>query len=76
MRDMTNEQALAEARRRWGQSGTIRELQAGVSARPGARGRLARYRFTVGNGNLGTRCTVQGQGDSWRAAFEDAGSRS
>lgn len=76
MREMTNEQALAEARRRWGNSGSIRELQAGPSARPGARGRLARYRFTVGDGHLGPRCTVQGQGDSWRDAFADAGSRS
>lgn len=76
MRDMTNEQALAEARRRWGHTGTIRELPAGPSARPGARGRLARYRYTVGNASLGPRCTVQGQGDTWRAAFDDAGVRS
>lgn len=75
MRDMTNEQALAEARRRWGSTGTIRELPARPSVRPGMRGRLARYRFTVGDANLGPRCTVQGQGDSWRAAFDDAGVR-
>lgn len=76
MHDMTNEQALAEARRRWGNAGSIRELPARPSSKPGTRGRLARYRFTVGNAHLGPRCTVQGQGDTWRDAFADAGRRS
>ncbi len=72
---MTEKQALAEARRRWGSSGTIRELTARAEAPSAGRGRLARYRFIVGNAGLGTRCTIQGQGDTWRAAFDDARSR-
>jgi hypothetical protein len=75
MRDMTNEQALAEARRRWGSSGKVRQLGS-PSERPGTRGRLARYRFTVGNNDLGPSCTIKGQGDSWRAAFDDSAARS
>lgn len=35
-------------------------------------GRLARYRYEVGNGGLRRTCTIVGQGDSWAEAFEDA----
>ncbi len=73
MRDLTEAQAWAEARRRWGLAGAVRARPPAVTTREGARGRLARYRFVVGNANLGKGCTVQGQGDTWRAAFDDAG---
>jgi hypothetical protein len=73
MRDMTQEQALAEARRRWGATGHVRELGSKLGDRSG---RLARYRFTVGNHAPGPLCTVQGQGDTWRKAFDDAAERS
>ena len=76
MRDLTEQQALAEARRRWGDTGAVRERPAPVTARSGGvRGRLARYRFVVGNLDLGKHCSVQGQGDSWREAFADARER-
>ena len=75
MGDMTEEQALAEARRRWGNTGAVRERAAAVTNRDGMRGRLARYRYVVGNFDLGKRCSVQGQGDTWREAFADARAR-
>jgi len=71
MKDMTQQQALAEAVKRWGTTGAVRIRPGPVGKRTGG-GRLARYRFTVGNGGLGKLCTVQGQGDTWREAFEDA----
>ncbi len=73
MRDMTDKQALAEAIRRWGPGGAIRRNRADSGA-PGRvlRGRLARYRCVVGNGNLGKNCSIEGQGDTWREAFDDA----
>jgi hypothetical protein len=72
MKDMTEEQALAEAVRRWGPSGAIRlRTQSSVSGRV-QRGRLARYRCVVGNGGLGKDCSIEGQGDTWREAFLDA----
>lgn len=72
MREMTDKQALEEAMRRWGGEGAIR-----ARARPAGKserepGRLARYRCTVGNHGLGKRCSIQGQGDTWREAFVDA----
>lgn len=70
--DLTEEQARTEARRRWGLSGTVRLLPLTRHQREGERGRLARYRYLVGNGRLGARCTILGQGDSWRQAFDDA----
>jgi len=76
MADMTEEQALAEARRRWGDTGAVRVRPPAVTTRSGGvRGRLARYRFVVGNYDLGKRCSVQGQGDTWREAFADARAR-
>ena len=69
---MTKAQALIEARRRWGDGGAVHMRPAPVNGGSSRRGRLARYRFVVGNGSLGKRCSIQGQGDSWRAAFEDA----
>jgi len=69
MKDMTQEQARAEALRRWGATGTI-EFR--PPRRPRAlRGRLARYACKVGNGIPGG-LQVEGQGDSWVEAFADA----
>ena len=73
MKDMTQEQARTEARRRWGDTATIefhppRRAQA-------VRGRLARYACKVGNGAPRGLRAVEGQGDTWREAFEDAGPR-
>jgi hypothetical protein len=69
MKDMTQEQARTEALRRWGTTGTI-EFR--PSRRPrGLRGRLARYACKVGNGISGG-LQVEGQGDTWIEAFEDA----
>ena len=71
VKDMTDKQAQAEAEKRWGSRGAIRYRPA-VVARPNGRpGRLARYAYTVGNGGLGKSCSIQGQGDTWRAAFAD-----
>lgn len=72
MKDMTRVQAQEEAMRRWGTSGAIRFRPAAVSKGRSGRGRLARYRCTVGNGGLGKSCSVEGQGDTWREAFADA----
>jgi hypothetical protein len=69
MRDLTDKQAQAEAVRRWGPSGTVRVRPASLNGR---RGRLARYRCTVGNGNAGAFSSVEGQGDTWLEAFADA----
>ena len=65
---MSEKEARAEAIRRWGDEGAIR-LSRPTSS--GSAGRLARYRCTVGNGNLGPDCSIQGQGNTWREAFED-----
>jgi hypothetical protein len=70
MKDMTEKQARAEALRRWGPTGTI-------TFRPSRtikteRGRLARYCCIVGNGDGRSPYAVQGQGNTWREAFEDA----
>lgn len=70
--DLTEQQALLEARRRWGDTGAVR-LRAPPTYKAGrAPGRLARYPYVVGNGRLGPSCTVLGQGNSWAEAFEDA----
>jgi hypothetical protein len=71
VREMTAQEALLEAKGRWGESGSVRlrEPSHRGSAQPG---RLARYRFEVGNGDLGAECTIFGQGHSWAEAFEDA----
>jgi hypothetical protein len=72
MKDMTEEQALAETRLRWGAGGAIR-LRTNTSASGRVRrGRLARYRCVVGNGSLGKNCSIEGQGNTWREAFLDA----
>jgi hypothetical protein len=72
MKEMTQEQAQAEALKRWGPSGAVRLLPASITKSKSGRGRLARYRFIVGNGKLGKACSVQGQGDTWEEAFADA----
>jgi hypothetical protein len=72
MKDMTEEQALAEAKLRWGAGGAIR-LRTNPSASGRVqRGRLARYCCVVGNGGLGKECSIEGQGNTWREAFLDA----
>jgi hypothetical protein len=69
-KDMTEKQAQAEAVRRWGAEGTVtfRPPRAGRAPR----GRLARYCCTVGNGVPGSFHSVEGQGHTWREAFEDS----
>src|SRR5438309_10481713 len=70
MKDMTQTEALAEAIRRWGPSGTIK-FRPPLPARK-QRGRLARYCCIVGNGIAGSFYSIAGQGNPWRAAFDDA----
>lgn len=70
--EMTDEQALKEARRRWGTSGAVSVRSPSPHDRGGGRGRLARYRYSVGNHGLGKACTVKGMGHTWREAFDDA----
>jgi len=70
VKDMTEQQALAEAVRRWGASGTIKFRP--PRAAGAHRGRLARYCCTVGNGLSGSFYSIEGQGNSWREAFDDA----
>jgi hypothetical protein len=72
---MTRREAEAEAVRRWGAGGTIRERGGPQGKGRASPGRLARYRYIVGNGRLSHTCSILGQGDSWRSAFEDAGPR-
>jgi len=70
VKDMTEQQALAEAVRRWGATGTIKFRPSRATGGP--RGRLARYCCTVGNGLSGSFYSIEGQGNSWREAFDDA----
>jgi hypothetical protein len=72
MQDMTEEEALAEAIRRWGTSGAIRLRTDSSATGRVVRGRLARYRCVVGDGGLGEDRSIEGQGDTWREAFLDA----
>jgi len=73
MKDMTQTEARAEAIRRWGPTSTI-EFRPSRSSN-GRRGRLARYRCTVANGDRGASYSIEGQGNTWREAFADAGPR-
>ena len=66
MKDMTLKQARAEAVKRFGPTGAIRERTPAANGGQVGRGRLARYRCIVGN------ATIEGQGHTWREAFEDA----
>jgi len=70
VQDMTEKQAQAEAIRRWGPGSTI-EFRPSRSTN-GRRGRLARYRCTVANGDRGSFYSIEGQGNTWREAFADA----
>jgi len=70
MKDMTQAEALAEAVRRWGAKGTIEFLPPRFPR--AQRGRLARYACKVGDGAAGSGGSVQGQGNTWREAFDDA----
>jgi len=72
MRDMTEKQALAEAVRLWGPSGAIRLRNESATSGRVQRGRLSRYRCVVGNGYLGKACSIEGQGNTWLEAFQDA----
>jgi|tagenome__1003787_1003787.scaffolds.fasta_scaffold20099173_1 hypothetical protein len=69
LKDMTQEQAQAEAIRRWGSSATA--IYRPSRRADGGHGRLARYCCTVGNGRVGM-YPVEGQGNTWREAFDDA----
>ena len=73
MKDMTETEARAEAIRRWGPRSTI-EFRPSRSSN-GRRGRLARYRCTVANGDRRSSYSIEGQGNTWREAFADAGPR-
>jgi len=66
---LTQEQARAEAIKRWGEGGTI-AFRPGAKGKP--RGRLARYRCVVSSGKRGFFPSTEGQGDTWQAAFADA----
>jgi hypothetical protein len=70
VKDMTLEQAQAEALRRWGAGGTV-TLRRSRSA-TGSPGRFARFRCTVSNGLARSIQAVEGQGDTWAEAFADA----
>ena len=70
MKDMTQAQARAEAVRRWGARGSIEFRPSRVPR--AQRGRLARYACKVGDGALGCGGSIEGQGDTWREAFDDA----
>jgi hypothetical protein len=70
MKDMTQSEAQAEAIKRWGPGGRIRFLPCRRS-RP-RRGRLARYACVVGNGIALSLDSIEGQGNTWREAFDDA----
>jgi hypothetical protein len=70
MKDMTLAQARAEAVRRWGPSGSIEFRPPRVPR--AQRGRLARYACKVGDGAVGGGGLTEGQGDTWREAFDDA----
>lgn len=72
---MTGREALNEAKRLWGDDGTIRLRPPTPHKGRMGPGRLARYRYEVGNGRLGSNCTIMGQGHSWSEAFADARSR-
>ncbi|MBK7864908.1 MAG: hypothetical protein IPJ65_41190 [Archangiaceae bacterium] len=67
-RDLTDQEALLESKRRWGDSGAVRQRAPSPSPR-GPPGRLARYRYTVGDGRLGAACREIGYGNTWREAF-------
>jgi hypothetical protein len=69
LKDMTQEQAQAEAIRRWGLSATA--IYRPSRRTDGGHGRLARYCCTVGSGRAGG-YPVEGQGNTWREAFADA----
>jgi len=73
MKDMTQEQARAEALRRWGPSGTI-TFRPSRTIKP-ERGRLARYCSIVSKGERRHPYAIEGQGNTWREAFEDARAR-
>ncbi|MCA1825831.1 MAG: hypothetical protein LC689_02685 [Myxococcales bacterium] len=67
MKDMTERQARAEAMKRWGAAAIIQYS----APRSDRRGRLARYTCKVGNG-AGGGIAIEGQGYTWREAFDDA----
>lgn len=71
MKDMTQKEALAEAIRRWGENATI-EYRHSLK---GKRGKLARYPCIVHSGQVRSFTAVEGQGNTWREAFDDARSR-
>jgi hypothetical protein len=63
---MTDDEALVEARRRWGDCAKVRNdtKRASRGARPYAVGVLEMRAFFI-----------RGEGDSWEAAFQDADRR-
>lgn len=69
-KDMTLDQARAEAVRRWGAGGTAQFFAPRSPRSP--RGRLARYPCVVRNGRGESICSMEGQGRTWTEAFADA----
>jgi hypothetical protein len=69
---MTQDEAAKEAVKRWGPGGKVRFRPPSPGKGRDRGGRLARYRYLVGNGHLGASCTILGQGHSWSEAFDDA----
>ncbi len=64
---ITEEEARAEAVRRWGAEAYIRDRQESYPLVP---------RFVVGTKRIGHQsATVHGEGETWQAAFDEASSR-
>jgi len=66
---MTQDEARAEAIKRWGEGATVTFRPRRNGER---RGRLARYSCIVSSGAGGFFPLTEGQGDTWQAAFADA----
>jgi len=67
VRAMTRQQALTEARRRWGKKAAVQEMHPSILKKyPNA------LRFCVGVIFFGMALMVKGQGHNWKECFEDA----
>lgn len=77
---MTQKQALAEAKKRWGKTACIQHnpkaLTSGESAlTPPKDPRRLHHRYSVGYVWMNLFFNVLGSGDSWEEAFKDAGDK-
>lgn len=64
---MTFDEAMLQARRRWGDRGVVEVTFTGYVLD----GKVS-YRYAVGDAAGGHSWNVQGQGETWEAAFEQA----